>query len=329
MSASLGTNRRPLRCIVKLGGAAVTVKDELETLNEEILYLTAQQLRDAAGLSPDEGLSMDWSRRHGADESLLLPDNYSPNASLDMKGFVVVHGAGSFGHFQASRAKVNQGRLGTPFVNAGFVATRISVTRLNLEIVRAFASEGIPAVGISPFSAGWSTKNKTVELENSEGVEKVLNAGFLPVLHGDAVLDSAQGCAILSGDVIVRQLAHTLMPNYVVFLTNVPGVFDRPPSEPQAVLLKEIAIEDGSWTIVDPASHAAKVETNVAAHDTTGGMATKIAEAASIAAHGIDVLIVQAGSSHALQALKGTPIDNRGNWVGTIIRKARPGEIAK
>ena len=37
----------------------------------------------------------------------------------------------------------------------------------------------------------------------------------------------------------------------------------------------------------------AAVQTTVAAHDTTGGMATKIAEAASIAAMGIDVYIVE------------------------------------
>lgn len=35
------------------------------------------------------------------------------------------------------------------------------------------------------------------------------------------------------------------------------------------------------------------VETAVAAHDTTGGMSTKIAEAASIAATGIDVFVVE------------------------------------
>lgn len=35
------------------------------------------------------------------------------------------------------------------------------------------------------------------------------------------------------------------------------------------------------------------VQTTVASHDTTGGMATKVAEAASIAAMGIDVYIVE------------------------------------
>lgn len=37
---------------------------------------------------------------------------------------------GSFGHFQASRSGVHKGGLQLPFVKAGFVATRISVSLL-------------------------------------------------------------------------------------------------------------------------------------------------------------------------------------------------------
>uniref|UniRef100_A0A2P2K327 Aspartate/glutamate/uridylate kinase domain-containing protein n=1 Tax=Rhizophora mucronata TaxID=61149 RepID=A0A2P2K327_RHIMU len=71
---------------------------------------------------------------------------------------------------------------------------------------------------------------------------KAIDSGFVPVLHGDAVLDEAQGCTILSGDVIIRHLAAYLKPRYVVFLTDVFGVYDRPPSEPDAILLREIEI---------------------------------------------------------------------------------------
>ncbi|KAJ6899808.1 hypothetical protein NC652_026070 [Populus alba x Populus x berolinensis] len=195
-------------------------------------------------------------------------------------------------------------------------------------------------------------------------VAQAINSGFVPVLHGDAVLDDLQGCTILSGDVIIRHLAAYLKPEYVVFLvsffhdiisyyciswtelcgslsnhllflsaqpesdsskmTDVLGVYDRPPSEPNAVLLREIAVsEDGSWSVVKPTLEDMKkqessqsdipkgdyksfavrstyvfyslpaVETTVAAHDTTGGMATKISEAALIAKLGIDVYIVK------------------------------------
>jgi isopentenyl phosphate kinase len=62
------------------------------------------------------------------------------------------------------------------------------------------------------------------------------------------------------------------------------------------VLLKEIAVgEDGSWKVVNPLLEHTdkKVDYSVAAHDTTGGMETKISEAAMIAKLGVDVYIVK------------------------------------
>ena len=32
----------------------------------------------------------------------------------------------------------------------------------------------------------------------------MLSVGFVPVLHGDCVLDSIRGCTILSGDTIIK-----------------------------------------------------------------------------------------------------------------------------
>uniref|UniRef100_A0A2P2K2Z1 Aspartate/glutamate/uridylate kinase domain-containing protein n=2 Tax=Rhizophora mucronata TaxID=61149 RepID=A0A2P2K2Z1_RHIMU len=153
---------------------------------------------------------------------------------------------------------------------------------------------------------------------------KAIDSGFVPVLHGDAVLDEAQGCTILSGDVIIRHLAAYLKPRYVVFLTDVFGVYDRPPSEPDAILLREIAVRgDGSWSVVKPTlqNMNKQVDITVAAHDTTGGMVTKISEAAMIAKLGINVYIVKAATKHAFRALNGEvqgtiPED----WLGTVIQ---------
>ncbi|XP_024371909.1 isopentenyl phosphate kinase isoform X2 [Physcomitrium patens] len=313
---------RHVRCIVKLGGAAITRKGELETIDDAVLASTTLHLREAMGLS-DASLSLDWSRRNGVLITDLIPN--STGQHLDFpNAFVVVHGAGSYGHFQASKSGVNKGDLKNPLVKAGFVATRISVTKLNQEVVRCLASEGIPAVGVSPFSAGWSTHNKMLERDNVLEIQRAVDAGFVPVLHGDAVLDSTLGCTILSGDIVVRRLAEVVKPSFVVFLTNVPGVFDRPPEEPNATLLREIVVfEDSSWTIVDPPLGAEGKGGAVAAHDTTGGMSTKIAEAASIAATGIDVFVVEAGTPHALEVLRGNVKKlNTKSWKGTLIRSA-------
>lgn len=317
---------KPLRCIVKLGGAAITCKNELEKINEENLKEVSVHLREA--IMSGEVVDMDWSKRSGQLDISVNVDHIGDDQSMwDSNNFIVVHGAGSFGHFQASKSGVHKGGLNQSLVKAGFVATRISVTSLNMEIVRALAREGIPSIGISPFSSGWTTHQRNVSSADIATVAKTIDSGFIPVLHGDAVLDHSLGCTILSGDVIIRHLAELLKPEYVVFLTDVFGVYDRPPSEPEAVLLKEIAVdEDGNWRVVNPAPETMnkEVEITVAAHDTTGGMVTKISEAAAIAKLGIDVYIVKAATKHSLKALKGEvqgtiPDD----WLGTAIRFMR------
>ncbi|KAK6157870.1 hypothetical protein DH2020_012118 [Rehmannia glutinosa] len=319
------TLTKPLHCIVKLGGAAITCKNELETINEENLNIVSSQLREAMIVGPCHG--MDWSRRPGSSEIPTVVDDFDDQLESDSKKFIVVHGAGSFGHFQASKSGVHKGGLSKPLVKSGFVATRISVTSLNLEIVRALAKEGIPSIGLSPFSCGWSTCERNIAVADTLTVVKAIDAGFVPVLHGDAVLDSSQGCTILSGDVIIRHLAEELRPDYVVFLTDVFGVYDRPPTEPGATLLREIAVrEDGSWSVLKPELEdmSRPVEITVAAHDTTGGMVTKISEAAMIAKLGIDVYIVKAATDHSARALQGLLKENiPDDWLGTVIRLAK------
>lgn len=62
----------------------------------------------------------------------------------------------------------------------------------------------------------------------------------------------------------------------------------------------------------------------MASHDTTGGMVTKISEAAMIARLGIDVYIVKVGTEHSLRALDGSlrgEIPN--DWRGTALRLVR------
>ncbi|GAQ81990.1 Amino acid kinase family protein [Klebsormidium nitens] len=297
-----------VRCILKLGGAAITKKNEFETLHETVLTATIQHIVD--------------SLRAGGNDK-------------EADHIVIVHGAGSFGHFQASKYGVSKGGLGsTAHILQGFAETRVSVTKLNHEVVRRLCEGGVAACGLSPFAGGWTTHNRKLATSDVASVRKTLEAGLLPVLHGDAVLDSGQGCTILSGDVIVRKLAADLRPDFVVFLTNVAGVYDKPPSEDGARLIREIAVAgDGTWTITDPNDLAQGVQMAAAAHDTTGGMATKIEEAAEIAAKGIPVYIAKAGTPAASAAIRGTPHKSlmgrkEGDssrtslepWTGTVLR---------
>ncbi|POO03460.1 Aspartate/glutamate/uridylate kinase [Trema orientale] len=174
---------RPVRCIVKLGGAAITCKNELETIHDENLKEVSSQLRQSMMTqSPSEKtIGMDWSKRTGESEISCSIIDFRDHPAVDSSPFIVVHGAGSFGHFQASESGVHKGGLEQPLVKAGFVATRISVTKLNLEIVRALAREGIPSIGVSPFSSGWSTCKRNIASADLSTVAKAIDSGFIPV----------------------------------------------------------------------------------------------------------------------------------------------------
>jgi hypothetical protein len=93
---------------VKLGGAAITDKGRLETLNAEVLAATASEL--AGALAADGGVC------------------------------VVVHGCGSFGHQHARAARINEGGLtgSAAAKQLGFAKTRQAATKLNHLVVSAF-----------------------------------------------------------------------------------------------------------------------------------------------------------------------------------------------
>lgn len=92
-----------LRFLVKLGGAAITRKQELETLDEPCLATCLAQLRSV--LADGDG-----------EEAGPGPGS-TPSC-------VVVHGAGSFGHFQASKWRVAAGTIGNPGAVLGLAETK-------------------------------------------------------------------------------------------------------------------------------------------------------------------------------------------------------------
>ncbi|KAG1670201.1 hypothetical protein FOA52_014977 [Chlamydomonas sp. UWO 241] len=264
---------------------------------------------------------------------------------------VVVHGAGAFGHPQAvrhgvvggwkasSESSISSGVSSSSSSSSGsarkeatagpgrlgFAETRASVAKLNAIVVAALVQQGLPAVGISPFSSGWRTSGRKVVADGCAAISAALSAGLLPVLHGDCVLDDALGCTVLSGDAVMARVAEAMGVEAAVFLTNVPGVFDRPPSEPDATLLEDIVVaRDGSWRARGQEFDSKSVELRVSAGDATGGIGNKVLEAAVIAATGTRVVIAQAGTADGRAALKAAPgapptLATGAAWRGTVV----------
>ena len=273
--------------VVKLGGSAVTRKDKFETLNQRVLASTAQQLRATRGSA------------------------------------VLVHGCGSFGHFQAHEFGIAKGTTHPTFSWLGFAKTRKSATKLSALVLGALIDAGLPAVHCAPFPLWRKRAGAPTRASARAGVAQcraLLRAGLLPVLHGDSVLDDARGCAILSGDELLEELCGELRPKLAVLLTDVAGVFDKPPSESGAALIPEIRVRRNGALVI-PSGGA--LTTSSRAHDVSGGLAAKLQSAAAIAARGTPVVIVQAGTPHAAEALAG-----RWPEVGTRVLRIRGGAIA-
>ena len=187
---------------------------------------------------------------------------------------IVVHGAGSFGHHQAKEYEVNKGWFHKESseirkVKEGFSKTRLSVLKLNQLVTQSFIECDIPAIGV-PACGIWFNELDSFDASNMAAhVVSCIDNGFVPICHGDAIFDTRQGCRILSGDVIIRRLCNEFSVNRVVFLSDVQGVYTKPPDEADTTLISEICVrQDGNIDI--------PVHTNVSGKDVTGGIKLKI-----------------------------------------------------
>jgi isopentenyl phosphate kinase len=261
--------------LVKIGGSSITNKGEKESLNDKALAWFSQTLKTVIARtyrSPAD----DQCESDGLDESAR---------SL---AFVVVHGAGSFGHFSA-KAYGLKGQTENPqnssnnssvdkaerrFRMKGVSETRLSVQKLNRLVVSSLVDHGINSVGISPCFGiphlqAHATNEKGALTSLSNVVRESLYAGLVPVLHGDACL-FGDNAGILGGDTLMEVLGKTSWVSRVVFITDVDGVYTEDPRKnPEgARLLQYIPVDGSSGDITIDVSASGSSHD----HDVTGGL---------------------------------------------------------
>ena len=220
--ATANQTTAPRVIAVKLGGSAITNKGQFESLKEAKLRITCSQIKQ-------------------------IYEEQKTNAEHSQ--FILVHGAGSFGHFQAREFGLKNGGSDESW-HRGVCSTRLSLLKLNGIISQHLADKALPVVTASPFSHMTTNNHKIVKNTLIDQIASLLTAGFLPLSHGDVVLDKSRRCGVLSGDKVLELLAAKggrAKPEVVVFLTDVSGVYNRNPSDPSAVLLPLIIVQsDGS-----------------------------------------------------------------------------------
>jgi len=360
--------------IVKLGGAAITVKDgDPDTLNVEALGACCYAIAEVVQTEMSD--------------IAMFPKESSPLR------VIVVHGAGSFGHPQAKQYGVADGgdMDGDPVLREGVDKTKASVRKLCRLVCDALAE--VKPAPISPYGKFFTVGkklNRNLSRGGFDEVRAALMEGKIPVLHGDVVNDAEQGCAILSGDTLVECLTEEFKPKRVVFVSDVEGIFTAKPLHKNGpcdlcpdgktlppALLREIQVNpDGSWiatrafgprryldigSSADPPNRAINwehanphwklsnatdervVESAVGTTDATvsladngdvtGGIKTKVREAAAIALKGVDVFLTNhEGEYHIISALYGHPaVDDENDsrfdphWFGTHVKMLAQG----
>ena len=262
--------------ILKLGGSVITRKDASKpTLDPVNLERIAREISDA-----------------------------------NIEKLIIIHGAGSFGHLHARKYEIGSPINGPEEFSRkrmGFTLTQNSVKNLNHFVCYYLLKHGIPAIALPP-SAFILSEDKRIKSANLEMVEKYLEKGMVPVLHGDVVLDENKDIqmAVVSGDQLVSYLAEKLDVERIILGSDVDGIYNRDPKgDSQAKLLPVVkSLEDLEFL---------EGSRNV---DVTGGMAGKLQELLKIANKGIQSEIINANCPGILEkALKGEKVK------GTLITR--------
>jgi len=193
-----------------------------------------------------------------------------------VRRLVIVHGGGSYGHYIVKKILESKGYID----EEGFSEITWWMGELNRELVSRLRNRGLPAISIATHAAFYEEARESFKYL-FEPIYLMIERGLIPVLYGDAIVSRERGYVVLSGDTISWLLASKLGSKKVLFATNVDGVFDRDPSQPGAVLLREFKISR-DMAVLDGSSSR---------YDVTGGMRRKILEGIEILKSGVKALV--------------------------------------
>lgn len=258
--------------VLKLGGSVITIKEKPFTANKRAITRLASEIKRA-----------------------------------DVDSLILVHGGGSFGHPVAKEYKINEGYRDRSQI-IGFSETHQAMTALNKLVVASLINHNIPAMEVQPSSCV-ITKSGRIEVMETRPLTKLLEIGFVPVLYGDAVVDSEKGFAILSGDQLVSSLATRVGADHIIIGVDVDGLYSADPKiDPSAYLIQRITLQE-----LKKLQHKIG-EANVT--DVTGGMLGKVLELMPAVKQGVHATIVNATKpNNVYKALKGEKV------VGTTIER--------
>ena len=231
--------------LIKLGGSVITDKARASTFKPDVVASLAQQL------------------------------------ATTKQAYILMHGAGSFGHVLAKQHQLNQGYHNDEQY-LGFAQTHVSVQNLNSLVLEQLHQQKIPAIGLPPH-AFLQLDDHQPKNVNLSMFDEYLDTQFTPVTYGDVVLDKSLTFSICSGDLLIQLLAQKYKPTFVIFVMDEDGIYTSNPKEdPKATLVQKTTVKELDTLTTTANKHA----------DVTSGMKGKINTIQRLALLGIDTFVV-------------------------------------
>ncbi len=194
--------------------------------------------------------------------------------SKDLKLFILGHGSGSFGHYDASLYQKNPTILRAARI-------RYSTLKLHEIVYEELIKNNLPVFSFSPSSFVLS-RDKDVSTLNLESFFVCLREGFIPLVYGDVIMDKKLGVTIYSTEYIFRIIASELLRRgfnieEIIMISGEDGVYDK-----EGNLMRNLKWGDIKRVVFF------KEE----GFDVTGGIKAKVIELLNLAKSGIRGIII-------------------------------------
>lgn len=218
--------------LIKLGGSCLTYKKEgIPKVRQEVLLSIVKEIKDLQ--------------------------------SLYNCFFVVVHGGGSVTHPLLDKYNIatncKTGIISTKKDKVSAAKVHLAMNLLNKTIVKSFLDNDIPAWPIQTSSL-FVSSNRNIKNISTKSIKLAINNGYIPVLHGDFILDKTKNICICSGDFVACLLAKKLKAKKVLFASDVDGIYDDSKNIIKSINLKKFTF---SSIKSNQADHSGEMEKKI------------------------------------------------------------------
>ncbi len=219
-----------------------------------------------------------------------VKDAVHSNSGLQL---ILANGAGSFAHQSASLYGTENGFSDERGL-FGYCAVHHDAARLNSMMIDICIAKELPVMSLQS-SVMLRSNNKQTEYVDFSSVLVAVNAGIIPFLYGDAILDDTIGSTIYSTDRILNCLTEYIKKQKRMGVDRIIHVGDY-----------DGVVDDSGATIPEITKKNYKTikkhlyETPVV--DVTGGMRDKVEEMLAVAKNGVSSCIISGNKEGNLRA---------------------------